>query len=154
MHDPSVDNEKRRTGNMKIKSVTPWSVNYPEPNDNNSTRYLTFCSIEAEDGTVGWGEAITQFPESTRATAQIIDGLSKILVGADPMANVVLWRKLFQQSWWYGYEGGPASFAISAIDMALWDLKGKLLDQPVVNLIGGAIRDKLPVIASTHVFES
>jgi L-alanine-DL-glutamate epimerase-like enolase superfamily enzyme len=139
---------------MKIKSVTPWCVSYPEPNDFDSARYLTFCSIEAEDGTVGWGESITQFPESTRATARIIDELSKILIGADPMANVVLWRKLFQQSWWYGYEGGLASFAISAIDMALWDLKGKLLDQPVVNLIGGATRDRLPVIASTHVFES
>ena len=54
---------------MKIKQVTPWNVSYPEPNDSDNTRYLTFCSIEADDGTVGWGEAITQFPESTRATA-------------------------------------------------------------------------------------
>lgn len=137
---------------MKIKSVTPWCVQYPEPNDCQNTRYLTFCSVEADDGTTGWGEAITQFSEATRATARIIEGLAEILIGADPMANVALWRKLHQQSWWYGYEGGPASFAISAIDIALWDLKGKLLGQPVVNLIGGAVRDKLPVIASTHAF--
>lgn len=138
---------------MKIKSVTPWCVSYPEPNDAGNTRYLTFCSVEADDGTVGWGEAITQFPEATRATAQIIEGLADILINADPMSNVALWRKLHQQSWWYGYEGGPASFAISAIDIALWDLKGKLLGQPVVNLIGGAVREKLPVIASTHAFD-
>lgn len=138
---------------MKIKSVTPWCVAYPEPNDCQNMRYLTFCSIEAEDGSVGWGEAITQFPESTIATKRIIEGLADVLVGADPMENVVLWRKLHQHSWWYGYEGGPASFAISAIDIALWDLKGKILDQPVVNLIGGAFREKLPVIASTHAFD-
>ena len=138
---------------MKIKQVTPWNVSYPEPNDSDNTRYLTFCSIEADDGTVGWGEAITQFPESTRATARVIEAMGETLVGADPMENVALWRKLHQQSWWYGYEGGPASFAISAIDIALWDLKGKLLGQPVINLIGGAHRDRLPVIASTHAFD-
>jgi hypothetical protein len=40
---------------MKIKRVAPWNVTYPEPNDSNNIRYLTFCSIEADDGTVGWG---------------------------------------------------------------------------------------------------
>jgi L-alanine-DL-glutamate epimerase-like enolase superfamily enzyme len=114
---------------MKIKQVTPWSVSYPEPNDSGNTRYLIFCSIEADDGTTGWGEAITQFPESTRATAQILEMMGQSLIGADPMQNIAAWRKLHQQSWWYGYEGGPASFAISAIDIALWDLKGKLLGQ-------------------------
>lgn len=138
---------------MKIKRVTPWSVSYREPNDSGSVRCLTFCSIEADDGTTGWGEAITQFPESSRATAAIVEAMGETLAGADPMQNVVLWRKLRQQSWWYGYEGGPASFALSAIDIALWDLKGKLLGQPVVNLIGGAVRDRLPVIASTHAFD-
>ncbi len=138
---------------MKIKQVTPWNVSYPEPNDSGNLRYLTFCSIETSDGTVGWGEAITQFPESTRATACIIEAMGEGLAGADPMQNVALWRKLHQQSWWYGYEGGPASFAISAIDIALWDLKGKLLGQPVINLLGGAYRERLPAIASTHAFD-
>ena len=137
---------------MKIKRVTPWNVSYPEPNDSGSQRCLTFCSVEADDGTVGWGEAITQFPESARATAAIVTAMGEALAGADPMENVALWRKLHQQSWWYGYEGGPASFAISAIDIALWDLKGKLLGQPLVSLLGGAFRDRLPVIASTHAF--
>lgn len=138
---------------MKIKQVTPWNVSYPEPNDCDNIRYLTFCSVEADDGTVGWGEAITQFAESAQATAKLITALSDVLVGADPMANIALWRKLQERSWWYGYEGGLATFAVSAIDVALWDLKGKLLGQPVVNLIGGAHRDRLPVIASTHAFD-
>lgn len=138
---------------MKIKQVRPWSVRYPEPNDCDNLRYLTFCSVETDDGTIGWGEAITQFPESTKATVSMIEAMADTVIATDPMENIATWRKLHQRSWWYGYEGGPAAFAISAIDIALWDLKGKLLGQPVVNLIGGAFRDRLPVIASTHAFD-
>src|SRR5579862_3560960 len=138
---------------MKVKSVASRSVAYREPNDNGSIRYLTFCKVEADDGTVGWGEAITQFPEAARATVQILESVSELVVGSDPMANVATWRRLRERAWWYGYEGGPAAFAISAVDIALWDLKGKLLGQPVVNLLGGAYRDRLPAIASTHAFD-
>ena len=137
---------------MRIRSVTPISVSYPEPNDNNNTRYLTFCRIEADDGTLGWGESITQFPESARATQALLEGLAPLLVGQDPMDNQELWRRLKRHTWWYGYQGGIASFAISAIDIALWDLKGKILGQPLVQMLGGAHRARLPVIASTHAF--
>lgn len=137
---------------MRIRTVTPVSVSYPEPNDNNNTRYLTLCRIEADDGTLGWGESITQFPESTRATEQLIAGWAPLLVGQDPLANLELWRRVKRHSWWYGYQGGIASFALSAIDIALWDLKGKILGQPLVKLLGGAHRERLPVIASTHAF--
>lgn len=137
---------------MRISGVTPFAVAYPEPNDDMATRYLVFARVEAEDGTVGWGEAITQFPGTSRATAQIIEAIADLVVDRDPMANVDIWRKIKAQTWWYGYQGGIASFALSAIDIALWDLKGKLLGQPVVNLIGGAHREQLPVIASTHAF--
>lgn len=137
---------------MRIARVTPVSVAYPEPNDNNATRYLTFCRVEAEDGTSGWGEAITMWPEACRATEQLIEGMSELVVGRDAMDCVEVWRRLQAHAWYYGYEGGLASYAISAIDIALWDLKGKLLGQPVVRLLGGAHRERLPVIASTHAF--
>ena len=52
----------------KIRSVTPISVRYPEPNDSGATRHLTLCRIEADDGTVGWGEAVTSWPDVCRAT--------------------------------------------------------------------------------------
>ena len=137
---------------MRISTVTPVSVAYPEPNDDNNTRYLTLCRIEAADGTVGWGEAITQFPESTAATERLIEGLAPLVVGRDPMDNLDIWRRIKAQTWWYSYQGGLACFALSAIDIALWDLKGKLLGLPLVQLLGGAHRDRLPVIASTHAF--
>jgi L-alanine-DL-glutamate epimerase-like enolase superfamily enzyme len=139
---------------MRVRSVTPVSVSYPEPNDNGQTRYLTFCRIEADDGTVGWGEAITMWPEACRAAEAVISGLAELVVGRDPVDNVEIWRRLKQHCWWYGYGGGIASFAISAIDIALWDLKGKALGQPLVKLLGGAHRERLPVIASTHAFDA
>ena len=139
---------------MRITRVTPISVAYPEPNDNNATRHLTLCRVEAEDGTVGWGEAVTMWPEACRATERLIEGMSELVVGQDPMDGEGIWRRLRAHTWWYGYEGGLASFAISAIDIALWDLKGKILGQPVARLLGRGHRERLPVIASTHAFHA
>jgi L-alanine-DL-glutamate epimerase-like enolase superfamily enzyme len=137
----------------RIKSIVPMSVEYPEPNDNMNLRYLTFVRAEADDGTVGWGEAITQFPWAARATEQLIEGLRELVVGRDPMENVAIWRSIKAKTWWPGHRGGPVAFALSAIDIALWDLKGKLLGQPLINLLGGAVREQLPVLASTHAFD-
>lgn len=139
---------------MKIAKVTPMSVAYPEPNDNNNMRYLTFCRVETADGVTGWGESITQFAESARGTQALIEGMAALVVGRDPMENVAIWRSIKASTWWYGYLGGLASFALSAIDIALWDLKGKLLGQPLINLLGGAHRMRLPAIASTHAFNA
>ena len=52
--------------------------------------------------------------------------------------------------WWYGTGAGIASFALSGIDIALWDLKGKALGVSVLDLLGGPAKDKLPAIASLH----
>jgi L-alanine-DL-glutamate epimerase-like enolase superfamily enzyme len=139
---------------MRIRQITPLSVAYPEPNDNGNIRYLTFCRMEADDGTVGWGEAITMWPEAARATEQLIAGLAEALIDQNPLEREEHWRRLRAHMWWYGYEGGLASFALSALDIALWDLAGKALGLPVVQLLGGARRAKLPVIASTHAFQS
>jgi L-alanine-DL-glutamate epimerase-like enolase superfamily enzyme len=136
----------------RVSGVTPFAVCYPEPNDNGNVRYLLFARVEADDGTVGWGEAITQFPESTHATEKLLEAIADQVIGTDPMENVATWRRIKEATWWYGYRGGPAAFALSAIDIALWDLKGKLLGQPLVNLIGGAYRERVPALASTHAF--
>lgn len=134
-----------------IRSVRPISVRYPEPNDGGATRHLTLCRIEADDGTVGWGEAVTSWPDACRATEAMIEGIAaELLVGRDPLDNVDIWRSCRRRAWWYGNRGGISSFALSAIDIALWDLKGKLLDVPVVQLLGGAHHARLPAIASTH----
>jgi L-alanine-DL-glutamate epimerase-like enolase superfamily enzyme len=131
--------------------VTPISVRYPEPNDNGALRLLTLCRIEADDGTVGWGEAVTSWPDVCRATEAMIDGIAaELVVGRNPLDNVDIWRRCKQRAWWYGNRGGISSFALSAIDIALWDLRGKLLGVPVVELLGGAHHERLPALASTH----
>lgn len=136
---------------MRVASVTPISVAYPEPNDAGATRHLTFCRITAEDGTVGWGEAISMWPEACRATEALIDGMAPLVVGSDPAEAEATHDRLRRHAWWYG-PTGVAGLAISAIDIALWDLKGKALGRSVTDLLGGARRDDLPAIASTHAF--
>ena len=140
----------------EIAGITVHPVTYPEPNDADAMRYLTLVRIETNDGTVGWGEAITQFPESTRATEVMIEGLASQLIGKNPMNNIEIWRSFHDRSWWYAYRGGIAHFALSAIDIALWDLKGKISGQPLIEMIGTRdLREpiQVPVLASTHAFD-
>jgi L-alanine-DL-glutamate epimerase-like enolase superfamily enzyme len=141
----------------RIARVTAHPVAYPEPNDCNATRYLLFARIESTDGAVGWGEAITQFPASTRATAALIAALADELIGKDPLQNVEIWRDIRRQTWWYSYRGGITHFALSAIDIALWDLRGKLSGQSLSAMIspGADAPDRrIPVLASTHAFHA
>jgi len=144
------------TSDPKIARITAHPVKYPEPNDNNATRYLTLVRIESNDGCIGWGEAITQFPESTRATEAIVNGWAKELIGMNPVRNTEIYRIIQDRSWWYSYRGGLAHFALSAIDIALWDLKGKITGQSLIEMIGGQRshqESNIPVVASTHVFD-
>lgn len=139
---------------MKIASLEPIPVAYPEPNDFNATRFLCLVKITTDDGLVGWGESITQFPEANPAAAAVISGMAEMLVGEDPLQTERLWRMMKDRSWWYGYRGGIASYAVSAIDIALWDIKGKALGKSVLELLGGSVHDRLPAIASSHAHHS
>jgi len=140
---------------MRIAKMEAIPVAYPEPNDFDATRYLCLVKLTADDGTVGWGESITQFPEANGAVAALIDGLDEFVVGKDPVQSEAIWRGLKDRAWWYGYNGGIASYAISAIDIAVWDLKGKALGRSVCDLLGGPVHERLPAIASSHAhFES
>lgn len=136
---------------MLIKKVDIFPVGYLETNDNNSQRYVVLTRIEAADGTVGWGECITLFREATFAVAALLKyGLIDNLIGKDPYDTETIWASLREQAWWYGNVGGIAAFAISSVDMALWDLKGKLLKAPLYTLLGGKKQERLPVCASSH----
>ena len=66
------------------------------------------------------------------------------------MHTEALWRQNKSQAWWYGYGGGIHSYAVAAIDIALWDLKGKALERSVLDLLGGPVHERLPAIASCH----
>ena len=139
---------------MRIVKVEPIPVAYPEPNDFNAERYLCLVKITTDDGIVGWGESITQFKEANGATAALINGLAEFVIGKDPLDNGAIWRSIKERYWWYGYRGGLASYALSAIDIALWDIKGKALNTSLLKLLGGAVHEKLPVIASGHAHDA
>lgn len=135
---------------MHIHSIEAIPVSYPEPNDFDALRHLCLCKITTDDGHVGWGEAITQFVEANLATKHVIDGMAEALLGRDPAHTEALWRRTKERAWWYGYGGGIASYAVSAIDVALWDLKGKAANMSVLDLLGGPVHERLPAIASCH----
>jgi len=131
-----------------IKQVEAFPLAYPEPHYRGLERSVTLVRIETSDGAVGWGEGISQVRESSLATKVLVEeGFAPLLEGGDPLDVDALWHAMCRHAWWYGVEG-IAAFAISAIDMALWDLNGKLLGQPVAALLGGQVRDRIPAMGS------
>jgi L-alanine-DL-glutamate epimerase-like enolase superfamily enzyme len=82
------------------------------------------------------------------AVKSIIDnGLANIVVGSDPEDVTLTWQRMRQHTFRYG-NGGIAAFVISALDIALWDLKGKALNMPVYQLLGGRKAEVLRACAS------
>lgn len=136
---------------ITIRSITPIVLRYPEPNDFGNMRMTVLVRLETSAGGVGWGEGIAMWPEACKATAAIIaDGFAPLLAG-HPIADIsAAWWAMKRHAWWYG-EGGIASFAMSAIDMALWDARARELGQPLHNLLGGRVQQCLPANASLHV---
>jgi L-alanine-DL-glutamate epimerase-like enolase superfamily enzyme len=139
---------------VKVVRVEPFPVSYPEPNDHGRHRAVCLVKITADDGQVGWGECTTYFPAAARAAGVIVESLATLVVGQNPVQIDTIMRKLYAETWWYGTTGGIAAFAISGIDIALWDLKGKILGASVVDLLGGPVKDELPAIASSHATSS
>jgi L-alanine-DL-glutamate epimerase-like enolase superfamily enzyme len=129
-------------------------VSYPEPNDFNAIRHLCLVRLIDSDGRVGWGEAVTMFPEASLATKAVVEGMAELVVGRDPVELERILAALRDRGWWYGHGGGIASFAIAALDIALWDLRGQILERSVLDLLGGPVHSRLPAIASCHAHQS
>ncbi|OZI34907.1 hypothetical protein CAL29_15750 [Bordetella genomosp. 10] len=135
---------------MKLAHVQPYILRYPDPNDLDRARMTVLVRLVSAEGVVGWGEAIAMWPEACRATVVLIEqGLAPVLMQAGELTVAQCWRKMREHTWWYG-EGGIASFALSAIDMALWDIHGKQEGKPL-SILWGRAREQLPANASCHV---
>jgi L-alanine-DL-glutamate epimerase-like enolase superfamily enzyme len=134
---------------MSIARIEAIPVRYPEPNNDGKIRSLTLARIETDDGHVGWGEAIASPQSISVATAYVIEHrLAPLLVGTDPRDVVGLWQTMRDATYWDG-NGGIVSFAISALDKALWDLKGHLEGRSLSDMLGGRRHDRLRACAST-----
>ncbi len=106
-----------------------------------------FVKISTADGIFGWGEALA--PVAPEVVQQIIEQLlAPALIGRNPLDVNVLWNVMYDLMRERGYYGGFMLDAISACDIALWDLCGKILGQPVHQLLGGAFRDEIPCYVS------
>jgi L-alanine-DL-glutamate epimerase-like enolase superfamily enzyme len=102
------------------------------------------CEIFTDNGLVGIGNAAL----SPRVTKQVIDlYLKPLLLGQDPWDTEFLWQHMYRKTMAFGRKG-IAMVAISAVDIALWDLLGKSAKQPVYRLLGGRTKLKIPVYAS------
>jgi galactonate dehydratase len=110
--------------------------------------------LETDDGLVGLGEAAVSFGLGGPATAEMIREIcDRYLIGRDPSDIEAIWAELYDQSFW-ARGGGPITFgAISAIDIALWDLKGKRLGIPVYEFFGGCVRREVDVYANGWNYE-
>jgi D-galactarolactone cycloisomerase len=105
-----------------------------------SVREALLVQLIADDGAEGWGECMG--PPAVLATA-VEAFLGPLLLGQDPLATEPLWDRLWQAALPFGRRGVLIG-ALSGIDMALWDLKGKLLGQSVSTLLGGRTRERIP----------
>ena len=110
------------------------------------------CRIYTDEGIYGDGEAGIAFGIGSTAAFGMVKDLAGLIVGMDPMNIEVIWNKMFKSSFW-GMGGGAIVFAgISAIDIALWDIKGKALNVPCYQLMGGKFRSQMRSYASQLQF--
>ncbi|HEY6987443.1 MAG TPA: D-galactonate dehydratase, partial [Bryobacteraceae bacterium] len=118
---------------MKITKISTTVVNA-------RMRNWIFVKVETDQpGLHGWGEATLEW--KTKGVVGAIEDLSVLLIGKDPRRIEYLWQVMHRQYFW---RGGITNYtAISGIDQALWDIKGKELNRPVCELLGGPVRDRL-----------
>jgi galactonate dehydratase len=100
-----------------------------------SDRPYIFVKLETNQGVVGWGEATLE-GKASAAMACVLD-LKDLIIGSDPMQVEHLWQLMYIGSF---YRGGPVlGSAISGIDQALWDIRGKVMSMPVYEMLGGPV---------------
>jgi L-alanine-DL-glutamate epimerase-like enolase superfamily enzyme len=102
------------------------------------------CEIETDDGVVGIGNAALA-PQVTKKTIDTY--LKPLVIGEDPFDYAYIWEKMYRRTLAWGRKGVGMT-AISAIDIALWDIIGKITKKPVFKLLGGRTKKKIPVYAS------
>lgn len=113
-----------------------------------ASRGATLVEVETDEGLSGWGEALCQGLQPPEiSAAAVASALAPLVVGADPLQIEPLWHRMYQQTRDYGQKGALIG-AISAIDIALWDIAGKARGAPVAELLGGVFRERVQAYAT------
>jgi galactonate dehydratase len=132
---------------MKITGVRPWLV---KASFSYWGEYL-FVEVTTDEGISGWGEITSTTKIANRALASILRQVGEQIKGEDASQIERLWHKIFR-SFTYMGSRGAACEVTSAIDIALWDIRGKQLGLPVYELLGGAVRSEISLY--THPDQS
>jgi galactonate dehydratase len=136
---------------LKITKVTPWLISAPAPyldtaNDNKEPRQreYVFIEVSTDEGITGWGEITGTLPVANRSVCAALRHVSDLIEGDDPRLIEMIWNKIFRSFTYMGSRGATTNI-ISAIDIALWDIRGKVLGLPISELFGGPVRDGVPI---------
>ena len=130
---------------MKIVSVEAVPISYRVPKGNNVRlgigravkRDAVLIKVTTEDGVIGWGES--HHGRCPGDIAKLVDTtIRELVVGLDARNNVEVWSKVYQMQLATHGMGYASAMALSGLDMALWDIRGKTLDLPLYRLLGGA----------------
>src|SRR5919199_2217800 len=132
---------------MQITRIRPWHVGGPAADADVSAPDLTyvFVQVETDEGLTGWGE-ITTYP-GTIANRTIVAALRELdgfLRGQDPTRIECIWHTVLRAFTYLGTRGATTAM-LSGIDIALWDIKAQSLGVPIYELLGGAVRDTIPL---------
>lgn len=132
---------------MKILAITAVPISFKVPAEKSVTlgigravkRDAVLVRVDTDEGIVGWGEA--HHGRCPGAIAKLIDTtMTELVVGMDAFDVTGVWAKVYQMQLASHGMGAAAAMALSGIDMALWDIRGKALGWPLYRLLGGAVR--------------
>ena len=125
---------------MKITDIETFVVHPPQGKN------MLFVKLTTDNGIAGWGEAYTQTDRDTAAIAHI-EQLGRYLEGRDPF-NIRHWMNIAYEDFATKRGGMDLWCALSGIEIAMWDIVGKAVDQPVYNLLGGPVRPAIRLYAN------
>ncbi len=132
---------------MKITGVRPWLIK----SGGSYWGEFLFVEVTTDEGVSGWGEITTTTKLANRALCGMLKQIGTALIGQDPAHIERLWHKTFRSFTYMGSRGAGVE-CVSAIDIALWDIRGKVLDKPIYELLGGPVRDEISLY--THPNQS
>jgi galactonate dehydratase len=146
-------NRSHREAPVKITNIRTFLMQVGSPPDRawasdskgwqTTGRNWLFVNVETDEGITGVGEC-SGWP---RVIETALHDLKNVLVGEDPTHIEKLWQKMLSAMMGHGMTGVVGGGAMTGIDMALWDIKGKALNTPVWNLLGGKLRDRIRIYA-------
>ncbi|MEM1401050.1 MAG: mandelate racemase/muconate lactonizing enzyme family protein, partial [Pseudomonadota bacterium] len=135
---------------MKITAITSHVLSYDlaEPLGYSqqfySKRTAHIVEVETDEGVTGWGECFGPGNVALANKAIVETVIQPMVVGQDPLDRDVLWHKVYNLTRDHGQKGMPIQ-ALSGVDIALWDIAGKIAGLPLCKLIGGTHRTDVPV---------